>query len=104
MANDKDDKKIKGIGATTRASEVEKLKEVERVKAAGAVSGVKGAGAIASRRATTIMTAAEREKFFRMIEEEADKLASEGAIPKRDKAVVSKAVKMAIDSGVLEED
>ena len=103
MAND-EDKKIKGIGATTRASEVEKLKEVDRVKAAGAVSGVKGASGIASRRATTIMTAAEREKFFRMIEEEADKLAESGAIPKRDKAVVSKAVKMAIDSGVLDED
>lgn len=92
------DDKIKGISKTKSVDQVSKVKEVSRV------SGVKGTEKIALRRATTIMTSAEREKFFKMIEEEADKLANEGVIPKNEKDLVSKAVKMAIDSGIIDED
>lgn len=92
------DDKIKGISKTKAVDQVTKVDEVTKV------SGVKGADKIAMRRATTIMTSAEREKFFKMIEEEADKLADEGVIPKKQKNIVSKAVKMAIDSGIIDED
>ncbi len=92
------DDKIKGISKTKAVDQITKVDEVSKV------AGIKGADKIALRRATTIMTSAEREKFFKMIEEEADKLADEGLIPKKEKNVVSKAVKMAIDSGIIDDD
>lgn len=92
------DDKIKGISKTKAIDQITKVDEVNKV------DKIKGADKIALRRATTIMTSAEREKFFKMIEEEADKLADEGVIPKKQKGIVSKAVKMAIDSGIIDED
>jgi len=99
-----DDKKIKGISGTNKTDSVDKLKSVDEVKKTEMVKGIKSAQGIALRRATTLMTSAEREKFFKMIDEEAEKLAAQGAIPKKDKAIVTQAVKMAVDSGMLPEE
>lgn len=99
-----DEKKIKGITGTQKTDSVDKLQGVDEVKKAESVKGIKATQGIALRRATTLMTSAEREKFFKMIDEEAERLAAEGAIPKRDKNIVTKAVKMAVESGILPDD
>ena len=73
------DKKVSTIKSTTETSNVEKtagVSKVREVAPASAVGGVGRAGAISGkkRRATRIMTLAEREELFKMISEEADQL------------------------------
>ena len=102
-----DSKKISTIKPTTRAHEVEEtgvVGEISRVKATGAVSGVGGVGSASKRRATRVMSLAEREELFRMVNQEARKLFEASGVPEERQAAVENAVKMAIDSGLIEEN
>jgi hypothetical protein len=105
MANEKD-KKISGVGKTTGPGSIEKMQgvhgidPVKRTESIGAVQGVSGIG---QRRPTRKMTLAEREQLFKYINEEADKMLKEGSIPESQRELVTEAVKMAIDSGLVEE-
>ena len=50
------------------------------------------------------MSFEERETILRMVQEETQKLIKEGTLPMGKAAVVADAVKMAIDSGLIEKD
>ena len=99
--------KIRGIGPTKGPGEVEKTKavaEVERVKKAEAVGGVTEVGSVTKGKRTRKITMAERDELFRYISEEAEKLFGESGLPKDQHEIVADAVKMAVDSGLLEEE
>ena len=107
MTDKNGNKKISSVTSPTRTKSVEGTEGVAGVsgiRATSGIGGVGGIGGIGRRRATRLMTAAEREQLFNLINEEADKLASEGIIPKGQKDAVSKAVKMAVDSGIVDDD
>jgi len=98
--------KIGGIKSTGGAKNIEKagrVSDVGEVEKASAVGGVKGARSV-QRKATGVMTKAERDSLFQMIDEEADKLFGEDGLPKKQQEVVQKAVKMAVDASIIDED
>ncbi len=98
------DKKIGGVSGTKQLKEVHKTESIGDVKGVEATTGVSGvgqAGSVNKRRATHLMTPGEREALMKMISEEADKLFTEGALPASKKALVTSAVKMAVDAGIL---
>jgi hypothetical protein len=102
-------KRIGSIVSTKETSGVEgteAVSDITAVKAAASVKAVKGSTAIANRKrnATRTMTQEEREKLFKMIEEEAESLFSEGKLPLQQKEIVKSAVLMAVDSGILIEE
>lgn len=98
------------IGAVSRAGGSENVQSpdavhsVGEVKATSGVGAVKSAGLSGKRRSTRIMSAAEREQLFKLINEEADKLFEKSGISEEKRSVLKNAVKMAVDSGLLEED
>ena len=97
-------KKISGVQSTDSAKRIgslEGIDSVDRVKATTAVSGVGQIGAVRKSQGTRIMSAAERDQMFSLIQEEADKLLKD--MPEERKKVVADAVKMAIDVGSLDE-
>ena len=100
----------KGVGrvsSTQRTKELEQTAPVDsvaEVQKAGAVGKVDGAQGAGKRRATRVMTLAEREELFSMVSEEAKKLFPEGAMPDEQREIIEGAVKMAIDSGLLPEE
>ncbi len=109
MADDKKigDKKIGRVDLTKQTSDVEKagtVDEVSSVKGATGVGAVGRAGGIGARKGTRTMTAAERQQLFNMINEEADKLFGEGSPLASQKNVLKNAVKMAVDSGIIDEE
>lgn len=96
-------KKIGGVDATERAREVaqtEAIKGVQGVRPTSQVGGVGGVTRMGKRGPTRIMSAAEREQLFKMIEEEADKMFG----PSDKAKEVKQAVKMAVDTGLVDED
>lgn len=101
------DKKIGGVQSTDSTGAVEGtdlVGGVAGVKATTGVGGVGGADAVNRRRPTRTMTAAEREQLFHMINEEAEKLFGEGGMSPTQRNVVKKAVRMAVDAGLVDEE
>lgn len=99
------DKKIGSVQSTNEAARVkgaETVGNVEKVKGATAIGGIGSVGGISNRKPTKVMTLAEREQLFQMINEEADKLFKD--MPEDKRKIVSEAVKMAVDSGLVEEE
>lgn len=94
------DKKISGVKVTRETGEVESVGEVGSTSS---ITGVRGVGSVTSSRITSTMSAADREKLFKMIDEEAQKLFPKGSITARQRKIVQDAVKMAIDSGIVDE-
>ena len=97
--------KIGGIESSKKSQEIKKTENVanvESVKAASGVGSVQGAGGIDQRRkATRIMSAQEREQLLRLVDDEAEKLFKSGAIANANKELITKAVKMAVDSSIV---
>lgn len=108
MAGKKDgDSKIGKIRGTKGARGIERTHEVgdvKEVKSASAVSGVSRARSIGAARVTRNMSLAERDELLRLINEEAEKMFAEGSISPQQRKVVTEAVKMAVDVGLIEED
>lgn len=107
MGKKSDDGKIgaiKGTGSASNVEGAESVGSVSGIKPASAVGSVKGTGAIGKRRPTRIMSAAERDNLFRMINEEADKLFADSSISEEKKQLLKSAVKMAVDSGIVTEE
>lgn len=105
MSRKKDDKSIsgvsgsgatKGVKSTSSVSEVDKVKGATAVRGVSGVQGVKGAGGVSS------ISFEQREKLFSMVTEEAEKLAAQGFIPKNQRDVVEQAVRMIIDSALVD--
>ena len=96
------DKKLRGVkptSGTERVDDPQAISSVGGVKPAGRVGEASGVGALNRRRLTREMTAEEREKLFKMINEEANKILS--GVSAKKKEIVADAVKMAIDGGLL---
>lgn len=107
MAKDKKNSgeidKIKETGASEIVKKISKVDSVDEVAPVTKVGGVKQAGGVSGARITKEMTTQEREQLFRMVDEEADKLfATTTSIGAKRKKLVQDAVKMAIDSGLLD--
>ena len=100
------DKKVTGVKSTKETSGVEGTEAVSGVadiKATAGVGGVRRTGTVGVR-TTRTMTLAEREELLKLVNEEADKLFADGALPQSRRKAVESAVKMAIDAGLLPED
>ena len=94
---------VKETGGAEQIKESSTVGQVGKVQGATGVAGAGSVGAVGKRRATRVMSYAEREEYFRMVEEEAEKMfAGSGMTPEKQK-LVAQAVKMAIDSGLTEE-
>ena len=110
MADDKKkigDKKIGRVDLTKQSADVDKagaVSGISSVKATAGIGAVGGTSGINKRRGTRVMTLAEREQLFEMINEEADKLFGQGSPLASQKDVLKKAVKMAVDSGLIEDE
>lgn len=91
---------ILGSSGVRRASSV---RDVEEVKKTGEISRVERTGK-SQRKITRLMSAAEREKLFQMINEEAEKLFGENGLPKEQREIVENAVRMAIDASIAEDE
>lgn len=99
------DKKLSGVKQTTQATQVagaEAVTSVTSVKPASSIGSIKGPGAIGGRRRPTrLMTIEERQQLLQMVSEEADKMFNSGLLPAEKKEIVTKAVKMTVDAGIL---
>jgi hypothetical protein len=105
MSRKKDDKGVsgisgssatKGVKATSSISEVDKVKGATAIRGVSGVQGVRGTGGVSS------ISFEQREKLFSMVTEEAEKLAAQGFIPKNQRDVVEQAVRMIIDSALVD--
>lgn len=99
------DKKIGTVQSTHEAGKVQGMETVSGVtgiKATSGVGGVGGVDAISKRRPTRVMSAAEREQLFSMINEEAEKMFAGGHLSEEQKRVVTSAVKMAVDASIVD--
>ena len=109
------DKKIGGVkpsvvkptetaGEVKGAEAISEVSEVQSVKATSAVSGTRGPGAIGGkRRPTRVMTMAERDELLKIVSEEADKMFAGTKISEERKRVITQAVKMAVDAGIVDD-
>lgn len=101
------DKKIGRVDITKQSADVDKADAVggiSSIQSTTGVGAVGGASQIGKRKGTRTMTLAEREQLFNMINEEADKLFSTGSPLASQKDMLKKAVKMAVDSGLIDEE
>ncbi len=101
------DKKIGRVDLTKESADVDKagaVGGVTSIKGATGVGGVGKAGGITKRKGTRVMSLAEREQLFEMINEEADKLFAEGSPLAAQKDMLKQAVKMAVDSGLIDDE
>lgn len=93
---------VKGSGQVKASGEVG---AVGAVKSTGGVSSTSAAsGSTGKRRATTVMSFAEREQLFQMVKEEATKMFAGSGMSEEKQKMVAEAVKMAIDTGLLDEN
>ena len=98
------DKKLGGVTSTTEASGIQKTEGIGEVKGIQATTGVGGvgkAGAVGKRRSTRVMSLAEREALMNMIGEEAEKMFADGTLSASNKELVTNAVRMAVDAGLV---
>jgi hypothetical protein len=101
------DKKLGGVTSTTEASGIQKTEGIGEVKSIQATTGVGGvgkAGAVGKRRSTRVMSLAEREALMNMIGEEAEKMFADGTLSASNKELVTNAVKMAVDAGLVPDE
>lgn len=97
-----DKKKIGSVSGTERARGIDPTKAVGNVTAVAPTSTIGGVTG-ASRRKTRVMSLAEREELFKIVNEEAEKLFGKEGNKSSQAAVAREAVKMAIDSGLVAE-
>lgn len=95
---------ISGVGGSKRASEIKNIEEVGKARQVGDVKGVKKTGSADGKRSTNQMTLAERERILHLVEDEAKEFFKESGLPPEKQQIIQKAVKMAIDSGIIDEE
>jgi hypothetical protein len=101
------DKKVGGVDPTKGPDSISKttgVSGVDAVKPTAGVSGASSVGGVRARKATRMMSMAERDELFKMVSEEAEKLFPPGTLPKQKREVIEGAVKMAIDASIAEEE
>ncbi len=100
------DKKVGKINPTDVAKEIERahsVSEVAPVKATKGVQSVSGLSGLSKRGATRVMSLAEREELLRLVSEEAERMFPKGTLPQDKREIIEGAVKMALDSALVEE-
>jgi len=101
------DNKIGRVDASDVASEVKSagtVQGVDPVRPTGAVERTNSVGGVNKRRATRVMTLAEREELFKLVSEEPERMFPEDTLPAQKRKLIEGAVKMAIDSALEEAD
>jgi hypothetical protein len=101
------DKKVGTVQGTKQSSGVDgpdSIQNVSGIKATSSVGSIKGIGAGGKRKTTLVISPEEREKIFKMIDEEADKMFGSSATPADKREMVKNAVKMAVDTGLVGDD
>ena len=113
MADKIGDKKLGGVKPAGSAPGIDQTAEVHSTEAVGgvkavaptsSVGGIHATSAIGKRRPTRAMTLEEREALLKTIDEEAEKMFSSGVLPAGKKEVITRAVRMAVDAGLLSKD
>jgi len=105
MSDEKDKKNVKGIGKTQKTTSVSKVDNIEEVKKVGKTTGVKRSGKTPQAGDNLQRLRYEdREKLLGMVDEEAKNLFRSSKLPEEQKRLIREAVKMAIDSALVEED
>jgi hypothetical protein len=105
MSSDHDKKKIGEVTSTNRTRGVrgtEQVSEVEAVRGAGAVDRVLGVQGIGKTGGARAITSDQRDRLMSLVAQEAEKLAKDGSIPKSQRGVVERAVKMVIEAALLD--
>lgn len=100
------DMKVGGVKTTDASESVKSTQSVGGVSGVAPTSGigsVKSVGGVGKRRSTRIMTQQERDDLLRLIDEEAGKLFQGSGLSKEKQEVLKSAVKMAVDSGFIDE-
>ena len=93
---------VKSAGELGKVQSADTVSEVKSIKGAASVGGVESVTGISKRRPTRVMSLAERDHLFAMIQEEAEKIFAGGQLSDEQKKVVTSAVKMAVDSSLVE--
>ncbi|HMO02859.1 MAG TPA: hypothetical protein PKD37_07425 [Oligoflexia bacterium] len=104
MSKDDDKNRISEIGKTKETAPVkrtEAISEVEAIKPTSGIEGISPTGDNSSARRKIKLSESDREEVFKLVDEESEALFKKESIPERKKAVIKKAVKMAIDSGLI---
>lgn len=101
-------KKISDRSGPGRTTPIQPTKTVGAagVRSVGDVEAATGkSGTAPVRQKTREMTAAERERLFQLVQEEADQMFGERGLPRTRRKTIEGAVKITIDAGIiLEED
>jgi len=105
MSDEKDKKNVKGISKTQKTTSVSKVDNIEEVKKVGKTTGVKRSR-ITPQAGDNLqrLRFEDREKLLGMVDEEAKNLFRSSKLPEEQKRLIREAVKMAIDSALVEED
>jgi len=95
----------KGKVGNDKVTKVQKIKKVEAIKPVERVSPVEKVEKVARVRQPTLSLSAEdRARILKMVEEEAKNLVEKGLIPEKDEEVITKAVQYAITASIIEEE
>ncbi len=104
MSKDKKDKESSGsigkVGATTG---VKKTTGVERVDGVTKTTGVSRVGAV-SGKDSRVFSVSDRDRLFQYVDQEADDLFQKMNLSDDQRKIIRDAVKMAIDSGLIEDE
>jgi len=106
MTKKPEDKKVGTVGKAPRAkgvSETQAVGEVDGVEKTSSVGGVKGVSGVGKTGSVSALSFANRDKLMNLVAEEAERLSKTGAIPKSQKAIVERAVKMVIDAALIDD-
>lgn len=108
MAQKDNDKNsaISGVTGATSTQSIEHLSavsHVEKTEKTSAISAIKGVDSSTKTHNIGEVTSENKEKIFKMLHEEADKLFRTTKITEQKRNVIEKAVQMAIDSAVVDE-
>ena len=88
-----------------KVKKVQKIKKVEAIRPVEKIAPIQKVEKIAKVRQPTLsLSAEERAKILKMVEEEAKSLVEKGLIPEKDEEVITKAVQYAISASIIEEE
>ena len=99
--------KLGGIKSTSSSDIVkraEAVSDIKKVKKTASIGKVKGAGRITGQKGIRTLSSADREMLRAMIDEEAQTLFSTSGFSKKQQETIIKAVKMAVDMGIIDEE
>lgn len=81
---------------------VSKIKKIEKINPVEQVSPIEKTSKVTRvRQPTQSLTAEERARLLKLIEEEAKELVKSGVIPERDEEIITKAVEYALESTLI---